>query len=109
MNDQCGLNKEQEDHIIGAFVLFFMRRASAFYMIKYNTAIHVLPQVPFTMNSVLQKAFLWCVLTAFLPSITGAKPLNTDGLRRYALMTEPLLPFKTLILNKISRVSVVIR
>ncbi|XP_051580837.1 pro-adrenomedullin-like [Myxocyprinus asiaticus] len=33
------------------------------------------------MKSVLQKAFLWCVLTTLLPSITNAKPLNTDDLR----------------------------
>ncbi|XP_043119838.1 uncharacterized protein admb [Puntigrus tetrazona] len=40
------------------------------------------------MNSVLQKAFLWCVLTALLPSITSAKPLNTDGLRRLSVWLQ---------------------
>ncbi|ROL43336.1 ADM [Anabarilius grahami] len=40
------------------------------------------------MNSMLQKAFLWCVLTAFLPSITSAKPLNTDGLRRLSVWLQ---------------------
>ncbi|XP_058607812.1 uncharacterized protein admb [Onychostoma macrolepis] len=40
------------------------------------------------MNSVLQKAFLWCVLTALLPSIASAKPLNTDGLRRLSVWLQ---------------------
>uniref|UniRef100_A0A673FH23 Adrenomedullin a n=1 Tax=Sinocyclocheilus rhinocerous TaxID=307959 RepID=A0A673FH23_9TELE len=40
------------------------------------------------MNSVLQKAFLWCVLTALLPGITSAKPLNTDGLRRLSVWLQ---------------------
>ncbi|XP_052008972.1 pro-adrenomedullin-like [Xyrauchen texanus] len=40
------------------------------------------------MQSVLQKAFLWCVLTTLLPSITRAKPLNTDGLRRLSVLLQ---------------------
>lgn len=41
-----------------------------------------LPQVSFTMNSVLQSAFLCCVLSTLLPKITSANPLNADDLRR---------------------------
>ncbi|XP_050990403.1 pro-adrenomedullin [Labeo rohita] len=40
------------------------------------------------MNSVLQKAFLWCVLTTLLLSITSAKPLNSDGLRRLSVWLQ---------------------
>uniref|UniRef100_A0A672PQ34 Adrenomedullin a n=1 Tax=Sinocyclocheilus grahami TaxID=75366 RepID=A0A672PQ34_SINGR len=40
------------------------------------------------MNSVLQKAFLWCVLTTILPSVTSAKPLNADGLRRLSVWLQ---------------------
>ncbi|XP_073707060.1 uncharacterized protein admb [Garra rufa] len=40
------------------------------------------------MNSVLQKAFLWCVLTTLLMSITSAKPLNKEGLRRLSVWLQ---------------------
>lgn len=40
------------------------------------------------MKSMLQTAFLWCMLTALLPSITSAKPLNTDGLRRFSVWLQ---------------------
>ncbi|XP_051513216.1 uncharacterized protein admb [Myxocyprinus asiaticus] len=40
------------------------------------------------MKSMLQKAFLWCVLTTLFPSITSAKPLNTDGLRRLGVWLQ---------------------
>ncbi|TRY88541.1 hypothetical protein DNTS_002826 [Danionella cerebrum] len=46
---------------------------------------------PFTMNSLLQKAFLWCMLSTLLLSITSAKPLNTDGLRRLSVWIQSMV------------------